>query len=173
MELVQSAFVHNFPTITVIMTSSLNEAADNESWGFREFQIALEGCPDGCSLCTAGQAAGQCSVWKLFSESWTQSSGLTLEGWVPQGNFNPSSTNCAGVNLLGGFGQFGAGATLQKVFFNMPPHTQVYVMFQVWAVDSWDNERFSLLVDGVEAWGQNFQYTKGVFRDMCGAGWAD
>jgi hypothetical protein len=43
---------HTGPTAIVLFTSNLNEAATNESWAIRDFQIFVEKCPDNCAACT-------------------------------------------------------------------------------------------------------------------------
>jgi hypothetical protein len=36
---------HALPTMTVIMTSTINQAASDESWGFKDFEVFLTSCP--------------------------------------------------------------------------------------------------------------------------------
>jgi hypothetical protein len=55
-------------------------------------------------------------------------------------------------------------------------HNRLYLQLQFWQIDSWDNERASVLVDGVEVWGQNFQHGGSTAVGLCGsnnAGWAE
>lgn len=162
------SFPHSASNLIITITTNLNERSDNESWGFREFQLGVTKCPEGCLTCTKGQVAAQCNIWKSFSSSWTQADGLTLDNWIPSTNEVPKQTNCAGVNIFGGYSQLGKGDSLSKVFFNLPPHSRILIKVSIWGIDSWDNERFSVMVDGTEVAGRNFQHQSGVIRNLCG-----
>lgn len=87
--LVEGTVEHNSPTLTLLLTSSVNELADNESWGIREFQITAQECPKDCKLCSKGDEAAQCKIWNLVTSSWTKSDLLTAEGWVPENVEDP------------------------------------------------------------------------------------
>lgn len=54
---------HNSPSITLIMTSSLNQDAADESWGIRDFSITMKSCPDGCVVCNNNNQ-NECAIWK-------------------------------------------------------------------------------------------------------------
>jgi len=72
-----------------------------------------------------------------------------LEGWSFEGATNYIG-ECAGHYMVGGYGNFGVGASMQKTYTNLPPHTQVRIRFQFWRIDSWDNEMFYCTVDGTK-----------------------
>ena len=50
-DVIDVTFDHNQPTLIIIMSSTLNEKADNESWGIRDFELSIVKCPAGCSVC--------------------------------------------------------------------------------------------------------------------------
>lgn len=53
---------------------------------------------------------------------------VSLEDWTLTGG-NPRQFNCGGVNILGGYENFGGGAALSRVFSDLPPHYKVMVKF--------------------------------------------
>lgn len=65
---------HSGTSAIIVMTSNLNEKAENESWAFRDFVLSVEGCPAGCAACAKGEAEASCQVWQGVSSSWR---GLT------------------------------------------------------------------------------------------------
>lgn len=50
---------HSKPDALVEITSNLNEAADNESWGVRDFFVYFASCAKDCGECT-GPAPADC-----------------------------------------------------------------------------------------------------------------
>jgi hypothetical protein len=53
---VETEVQHTGPAL-VRITSNLNEAADNESWGVRDFFIYVAKCADNCAACSGPQAS--------------------------------------------------------------------------------------------------------------------
>jgi hypothetical protein len=54
---------HNSPSALFILTSTLNEGADNEAWGFRDFHLSYLPCPGDCGICSEPDPR-TCSFWK-------------------------------------------------------------------------------------------------------------
>jgi len=69
---------------------------------------------------------------------------------TPMGWSMGSGSQCGGIgSLLGGSGQFGAGAVVTKNFPLLGvPHTQLGALAVVAIIDSWDGESMTLDVDG-------------------------
>lgn len=109
----------------------------------------IEKCPENCQLCTQSTLS-TCQNTKLVSSSWVQNdSAQTADGWTVS-NADAKGTSCAGIQIFGGYGVFGKGATVSKVFSSIPTHNKLVVRFQFWKLDSWDNEQAQLIVDGVQ-----------------------
>jgi len=88
-----------------------------------------------------------------------------IEGWSIRG----ASTfigECGGYTMIGGYGNFGAGAAMSRTFGHLPPHNQIRIKFQFWKIDSWDNEMFYCSVDGQKLEVFQGQYNAGV--QLCG-----
>jgi hypothetical protein len=60
--------------------------------------------------------------------------------------------------LAGGFGVFGAGASISRNFPNLPAHNILKLKVQFWKIDSWDNEEARVFADGKIIWKQAFAY---------------
>lgn len=65
------------------MTSTLNEHANNESWGVKNFRIEIKECPKGCIIC-GKNSLDTCSKWKIVAQSFLNPSG-DPEGWIVTG----------------------------------------------------------------------------------------
>jgi len=48
--------------------------------------------------------------------------------------------------MVGGYNEL-AGATISKTFTDLPPHSSIMVGLEVWFIDSWDKEDFTLAID--------------------------
>lgn len=57
-------------------------------------------------------------------------------------------TTCGGKSVLGGYGKFGKDAISTKEYSGLPEHSGIIVSFKTYFVDSWDNERLYLKVEG-------------------------
>jgi len=67
--------------------------------------------------------------------------------------------------MFGGFGFFGAGVSVLKMF-TLPPHYAIRVTFTFFKIDSWDNEMFAVYIDGRESFMQRFFGSDGA--QVCG-----
>jgi hypothetical protein len=54
--------------------------------------------------------------------------------------------------MFGGYGVFGVGAVISKVFSGLPSHNTMVVRMQFWKIDSWDSEIAFLYLDGKIIW---------------------
>lgn len=159
---------HNAATLVVVMQTTLNEAANNESWGISDFKLLIEQCPKGCVTCS-NQYPSSCLLWNTLDNSWDTNGLLTLNGWLIQGaKGNQYSSNCGGVNMIGGYNIFGKNAAIKKTISNLPKHSMVMIKMQVWKLDSWDYERIDLNVDGFNVWQDNLNYWGGYHNVLCG-----
>ena len=75
--------------------------------------------------------------------------GQNPEGWSIQGTTNNLKvSDCGGVSLLGGFNVAGRGATATKKFKTDSSKKQITIEFDLYAIDSWDNEIFYVTGNG-------------------------
>jgi hypothetical protein len=51
MDYIDVTFPHNSPNLQILITTTLNQDASDESWGIRDFFVFIEKCPAGCTLC--------------------------------------------------------------------------------------------------------------------------
>lgn len=47
-------FAHNNNSFTIVVLTSLNEAASNESFALRDFVLDVVRCPEKCDTCVYG-----------------------------------------------------------------------------------------------------------------------
>lgn len=104
------------------MTSTLNEASSNESWGIRDFYLYVYTCPAGCKICNP-QNLKSCGAWALFDSEMTDPNNFNTSPWTVNGqNGNTLTSACAGTPLFGGFNVFGSGAKISRTFSGLPTH---------------------------------------------------
>ncbi len=98
---------------------------------------------------------------RLISDDFEKSQGGWSQGTVSGcGNYG---------KILGGAGQFGAGAAPAKTV-NAPPHTQTKLWFQYARLDSWDAEYAIARIDGAQVWAKQSianEWTGG-WNNKCG-----
>lgn len=76
--------------------------------------------------------------WNLFNEEdFTNSNN----GWS-----NNSVSTCGGVNMLGGYCNFGEGETF-KIFENLPEHNYIKIEANFHFIDNWDGETGYLKIE--------------------------
>lgn len=78
-----------------MFTSNLNEAADNESWAIRDFELLLLKCPEKCDSCKSGDE-NECQSWVMYKWSWIKLTGLSSEGWTVEKG-NDAVSECGGI----------------------------------------------------------------------------
>lgn len=148
---------HNSPTVTIVITSNLNQNAKDESWGLRDFILNIKGCPSPCTVCSAlAQTKEACSQWNLVDVSLDETTNSTFNttGWVVYQDRVPQPPNksftylCAGVPVLGAYGNFGKGAATSRLVQGLPLHNAIRVKMQLWKLDSWDGESLIVAADG-------------------------
>ena len=62
-------------------------------------------------------------------------------------------TTCGSLGtFLGGYGQFGVGAYVQKTLTDVAHHTGVRVQATFYKIDQWNGRQGVLLADGMEVW---------------------
>lgn len=59
-------------------------------------------------------------------------------------------------------------AILYNDRFNIPEHSRVRLLVQLWKIDSWDNEWLYINVDGVRLWERQLGFSNGG-RPICGS----
>ena len=124
----------------MLITSTLDEAPINESWGVRDFYLFYAACSPNCGKCT-GPLPKDCTCIILFnkecSNNWVMQNGncaplanfvllessfwddkfSSLDDWVLAKNMGGNLIyDCNGKTLVGGYKSLGAGATATKKF---------------------------------------------------------
>ncbi|CAK61100.1 unnamed protein product (macronuclear) [Paramecium tetraurelia] len=90
------------------------------------------------------------------------------QGWVIQNQFEATTdiiTKCSGKNIIGGLKTFGTKSTATKLI-KIPPHYKLKFNLQLWKIGEWENDVFSVYVDGVP-WEMKWGFTEGGIR-LCG-----
>nr|AAZ94627.1 granule tip protein 1 [Tetrahymena thermophila] len=119
----------------VRLTSTLDQDANDESWGVKNFQIL------------ARHGGGNIQV---ISEEFSQDSFKSdASSWTVV-NVSPAFTTCGdGNKIFGGFNSMGRDSIVSKTYNNLPSHYGVLFAFDLWLIDSPDgNDYVQVIVDG-------------------------
>jgi len=73
----------------------LDEHADNESFGFKNFELFIDRCPENCNACVNNNK-DSCLMWDIVSSFWTKDDTLGNEGWTVDGG-KDAGYSCAGI----------------------------------------------------------------------------
>jgi len=106
---------------------------NNESWGFTNFRVYAIQCEGSCTTISK----------ELVEESFNSDA---VVGWSDKNGAYDTVTSCTRVSMVGGYNEL-AGGTLSKTFTDLPEHTHIMVAVEVWFIDTWDNEDFTIAVD--------------------------
>lgn len=126
---------HNEADLEISLQDYLDEKPDNESWGFREFSVFIEGCGDkeGCNVVSQ-------ELFDSFDSS-------AVKGWtIGDAEYN-TVTKCKDENVLGGYKALST-KSIEKNFNNLPGHSSLILNFRMFQLDSWD-EPVYIEVDGI------------------------
>ncbi|CAD8181501.1 unnamed protein product [Paramecium octaurelia] len=135
---------HTSESLIFIMTTNLDEYADGESFGFRDFQLSIVRCPQGCLYCSDSDQS-TCNYWVGVLSLWHES--ILLDGWMKNDIIQPATYRCESFDLVGGQLNLAPGDYVKKNIENLSPHYKIQVNLQLWKIDSWINENFYLFVD--------------------------
>jgi len=116
-----------------------------------ELLTMMPGLPNGAYGIDPGGDGGVLMVYcDMLGGGWTQVAREDLER--PMGWSAGAGASCgAFTGLLGGVGQFGANAEAHKSFPLLGvPHSEARVVAGVIVIDSWDDERIFVELDGEE-----------------------
>ncbi|EGR30872.1 hypothetical protein IMG5_122030 [Ichthyophthirius multifiliis] len=100
---------------------------------------------------------------KLVTSEFTSKVFNTDEvvGWVVSGNKGGKLVGqCSGESTFGGYDVFGQGAVANKSFNSQVSHYELVIRFELFAIDSWDDELFILKLDDEVVFTYSFQYNK-------------
>ncbi|CAK93038.1 unnamed protein product (macronuclear) [Paramecium tetraurelia] len=87
--------------------------------------------------------------------------------WIISGNYNGLQlSTCDGSRLFGGFNAFAANTIISK-HFSLPSHYQIKVSFELWKIDSWDDETIFIFVDDNLT---TRKYLPNAGIELCGVG---
>lgn len=148
---------HAMDTLTLMITSTLDEHNQNESWGVRDVYIFTEEVTEKTPTKPENPP---------FYEAFMTNSFTELDSWTA---FNAQSTqyitSCGSDRMVGGYGVFGAQAVVAKQLL-LPPHYKVSIKFKLYKIDNWANNFFFLYVDGVQLIKQQSFNAEGT--QLCG-----
>jgi hypothetical protein len=131
-------FPHSEFTLSLVLTSTLDQNSSDESWGIRDLYIYTDsGNPES-------------NPSKLAYRAFTEDKFKEAKGWTHPSTSNPIST-CGNQNIFGGYGAFGAGA-LTAATISLEPHYELTMSFTLFKIDSWDNEIFLVYADGMQVY---------------------
>ncbi|CAD8120114.1 unnamed protein product [Paramecium sonneborni] len=167
--------------------STLDQAADDESFGLTDLYIYYLPCADQCDECSGPQIqdcikcsnnqfydSGQCYNIQNFVELESDFMSIlfnNLNDWKVYGSQKENFiTDCAGFSLVGGFEVMGNGGYITKKF-QIPPHTRLRLQVLLYKIDSWDDEKFIIEVDDAQIWTHSWFVDTDSY--YCGQMWAD
>ena len=161
-ETVTFGFNHVASTLTLVITSNLNDGIDDESWGICNLTIRTSEYPVSPSGVPLTLAVSEASSTIFFACSsppneigWTYSAGYT-------------KISCAGDTYLG---RYAKGATVTSPYFLLSnEHQGIIVSFKLAWIDSWDSgEYFKVTADGSEVFSKVKTYSPDVTaKHHCG-----
>ncbi|CAD8209024.1 unnamed protein product [Paramecium octaurelia] len=134
---------HLSSSLVLFMTSDLNSSADDESWGFNNFKIEIEECPEGCTFCQDSTIS--CNQWINFASYWPSSNESDV--WQIDNNQPLGYSKCASLEIAGGIDKLFKGQSISNLIQNLPTHFKVHIVVKLWVIGIWNQEAFYLNID--------------------------
>ncbi|CAD8122331.1 unnamed protein product [Paramecium sonneborni] len=134
---------HNSQSLVLIMTSTLDEPAINESWGVSGIRIEIQECAKDCVFCTDNTSL--CSIWMRVASYWNTTL-ITSDGWQMNNNQPLTISECVGIKIVGGF-NLQKGSKIYKIIESIPSHYKIKILFKLWTIGEWQNEQFIIMID--------------------------
>ena len=125
---VSFTFAHSSSSLTLKITTNLNSAGTDESWGIQKINLDLIN-PDLINPFSIdfGESEDLCNQYAADG-AWTDETGATV-----------ACTTCGSFgSLLGGYNTLATGSSVQKDFTDLSTHTYVAVDLDFVQIDSWD-----------------------------------
>ncbi|CAK60849.1 unnamed protein product (macronuclear) [Paramecium tetraurelia] len=138
-------FLHQEPTLAVIIKTTLDESPNNESWGFRNFIVEVVLCSPGCLSCS-NDTPDECLYYVPIEVNWFDS--FNFDGWLLDNQQFVGISQCANMTVIGGVGLISGNKQLAKKYTSLIPHYKLKLQVQFWKFDFWNNNKFTLEIDG-------------------------
>lgn len=133
---------HTSDTLTLKFTSTLNQLANDESWGIRDVVVYVASVN-----ATTPLTDGPIPYYQAFMTNYYTAS----DNWVTTDTNSTAVVSACGQDrIYGGFGIFGARASSTYMLNNLPPHSEIRMRFKLYVVGSWDRYNITLTVSGIE-----------------------
>ena len=155
-------FNHTAETLTLTITSTLNQASSDEAWGICNLAIT----PTAYAVTSNGKPIGV-SITQTTTTWFSCSSNTQDTNWSYSAGY--STITCAGNTYLG---PYGTGATLTSPSLILPSHKGIKVTFNLAWIDSWDGEALKITADGVLVFSKTHIVSQGT-SNTCHKSWND
>lgn len=146
---------HFQETLDMVFQASINSAATDETWAIADVTVRTELDPSYTPV--------------YFSDF--DSNGAV--GWTFFGGADAEVSDCAGHNILGGYGVLAKSHSVVKSISDLDDHTELVISFEFARIDSWDGEHAKLYVDDVLVWSDDFTHSTSGTSSWCGGTWND
>ncbi|CAD8207883.1 unnamed protein product [Paramecium octaurelia] len=155
-------FFHSAPSVLLEITSTLNEANNNESWGVRDIEIQAVKCPIGCELCSFTDTPDTCSEYKFETSNFATDTFTTNQGWIVQ-DWVVQQLFCDKIQM---FGYFPTGVSIYKRYYLQASFYKVKVKFLFWKIDAISSSiSHALYANGQQIW--TYDKTKSKTLSIC------
>ncbi|CAD8094631.1 unnamed protein product [Paramecium sonneborni] len=118
----------------------------------QDFKVEIQSCSPGCQICN-DDTPEECLYFQEIEINWFDN--FNFDGWtLDQQQFNKIQS-CLNVMLIGGINLFTGSRKLSKQFIILIPHYKIILQVQIWKVDFWNNNIFSIEIDEVIVYQSN------------------
>jgi len=163
---VSFGFNHTSNSVTFVITSTLDQPADDEAWGVCDFTVTLstkhQVHANGTQI-DSQTVLNKPSIWFACSSPSIDA----LWAYVPAYN----TIKCNGNNYLGPFGQGGSVTSPRLKVDNN--HKGFAVSFKVAFMDTWESETFQISADGKIVYNTTWNYATQSSSNTCQSAWGD
>ncbi|CAD8108861.1 unnamed protein product [Paramecium primaurelia] len=165
-------FQHTGSTTFIELTSTLDQDAFDESWGYRNFRLFLYLCPTGCLTCSQSNSQVECQTWIIVASFYIDNV-FTTDGWnILNGDL--TKQQCSMIPSICGYGVCGKNTKLILTLVSLPFHTRMKIKLKYLKIDGWDNNDYSILqINQNIKWKQSLSELDQYLYGVCGGSQKD
>ena len=162
-ENVTFGFPHVANTLTLVISSNIDDGASDESWGICNLIITATPYP----IDSAGNPL-TIAAPETTNTFFACSSPPNEPAWTYTDGY--SKITCSGKTYVG---PYGAGAMLISPQILLTPHQGITVSFKMAWIDSWDSESFIVTANSKQVWSKSHNHKTSSPSNTCRKDWKD
>jgi len=171
---VKFGFNHTASTLTLGITSALDQTSGDEAWGICDLTLsstANQVWANGTQIPTYVTTSTTHYISTTTITYFACDNQGRYTGWTYSPSYSSISCPGTGFSYLG---PYGSGGKVTSPALSLATHSGIIISLQLAFIDSWDGEAFTISADGKNVYSVTHEYLTQSFSNGCQASnWND